>query len=323
MLTKSSFATTPVAQTYSDPPVSGGQSRRHAGVSFRAGSDAAQEKWRSGGPPRSFREAGAVLRSRVFGCGSCDGYVCVMFLEVLAVLVCSGQAKVSSLFAFVFFLFSVLLFCLYSVSPQQARLRRVAWCLLWPALVLVFVSWLSRWLRGRPGWCWPSVRSSFLWLSSRSSSMAFPSISLYFRLLAFFCGIFEVVVFHLAGISGVFFALRSPRSGRLLRGGAHTDCAEQWSPGIPSRPTLRKVGGTEACVCGACSFLAVGACRPLELEGPASAGLHRVTATRSIPTRGKKGPLAPQHTHTHTLRAHHSRTHCVRLCHARTAPPHA
>ena len=41
----------------------GGLPRRLAGVSFRAGSDATQEKRRSGSPPHSFREAGACCAS--------------------------------------------------------------------------------------------------------------------------------------------------------------------------------------------------------------------------------------------------------------------
>ena len=117
----------------------------------------------------------AVLRSRVFGCGSCVGYVSVFFLEVLAVLVCCGQAKVFS---------GAPVCCLCCVSPRQACFSAGRVVLLWPVLVLAYVSWLSRLLRGRPGWaavwCWPSVRSSFLRFSSRSSSMAFPSTSRYF-----------------------------------------------------------------------------------------------------------------------------------------------
>ena len=46
--------------------------------------------------------------------------------------------------------------------------------------------------------------------------------------------------------SEFFIALRSSRSRGLLRGGAYTDCAEQWSPGILSRPPPRKVGGRGA-----------------------------------------------------------------------------
>ena len=93
----------------------------------------------------------AVLRSRVFGCGSYGGYVCVIFLEVLALLVCSGQAKFPSQFVIVLFLFSGLLFRFCGVSPRQARLWRVALCWLRPVLLQVCVSGSLAGPRGRPG----------------------------------------------------------------------------------------------------------------------------------------------------------------------------
>ena len=133
------------------------------------------------------------------------------------------------------------------------------------------------------------------------------------------------VVFYLAGISGVFIALRSSRSRRLPSGGAYTDCAEQWSPGILSRPPSRKVGGNEAGVCSVCSSIAVGACRPSWLGGTASADLCRGSATRSIPTREKRSYMHHSiHTESAPLtyalrttasRARHATAHVASLAH--------
>ena len=54
------------------------------------------------------------------------------------------------------------------------------------------------------------------------------------------------VVFRPGGWPRSFSGLRSSRCRRLLRGGACTDCAEEWSLGILSRPLPRKVRGREA-----------------------------------------------------------------------------
>ena len=86
------------------------------------------------------------------------------------------------------------------------------------------------------------------------------------------------------------------------------------APGFLVGLPTRKVS-----VCGACSSLAVGACRPLGLgvrHLPTSAeGLRRAESPREV-----KGATC---TTASTPRARHSRTHCLRLRHARTAPPHA
>ena len=83
--------------------------------------------------------AKAVLRSRVFGCGSYGGYVCVIFLEVLAALVRCWLVEAPSLLDSVLLLFGVLLVGVCSVPPSPA-----SFLVLFPSAVAGS--------RNRPGW---------------------------------------------------------------------------------------------------------------------------------------------------------------------------
>ena len=120
---------------------------------------------------------------------------------------------------------------------------------------------------------------------------------------------------------GVFIALRSSRSRRLLRGGAYTDCVERWSPGILSRSLPRKVGGrgaTETAWCvGVCGPPAVGVCRPLGLgcgrcrAPPRDSDAHHPHARR--------GSVSPQHTHTESALHSSALTRATHTCYATAA----
>ena len=121
----------------------------------------------------------------------------------------------------------------------------------------------------------------------------------------------------LVGSLGVFIALRSSRSRRLLRRGAHTDCAERWSPGILGSSPLGKVGGrgaTETVWCaGVCGALLRWVRVDPEGWGVAVAAVRQGTRMRIIPTRGK-GVCHHTHRSTQTVSVLHSRA----LTHAST-----
>ena len=112
-------------------------------------------------------------------------------------------------------------------------------------------------------------------------------------------------------VASEFFSdLRSSRSRRLLRGGAYTDCAEQWSPWILSRSPLpgRSVEEGQV-VCSCMSSHRGGNVSTLRVGVRHSAGLSAKELRRALtPRPGKRD-------HIHTLKA---QCHCTNTRVART-----
>ena len=107
----------------------------------------------------------------------------------------------------------------------------------------------------------------------------------------------------------------------MLRGGAYTDCAERWIPGILSRPPPRRVGGRGASETVWCAGVCGALLRWVRVDpkgwGVAVAALRQGTRMRIIPTREKRSVSlhAPQHAHRERValeRNHARHAHVLR-----------